>query len=116
RLEDAAPGDSLRTPHEKALSAIKLMNSTDALDHLRALARFDEADNIYRGVYRSREQPDGLHQELQVLRANAALEVAADALRALRSRGLDEAEASRENSIIVLRGRRDEQRAWGKFD
>ena len=92
RLEAAAPGDALRSPHEKALSAIKLSNSTDVLDHLRALARFDEADSIYRGVYRARAQPDGLHQELQVLRANAALEVAADALRALRARGLDEAE------------------------
>jgi len=92
RLEAAAPGDPLRAPHEKALSAIMLMNSTDALDRLRALARFDEADSIYRGVYRTREQPDGLHQELQVLKANAALEAAADALRALRARGLDEAE------------------------
>ena len=40
-----------------ALSGVKLMNSTDLVDHLRAVARLDQATPLYEEYYRQREQP-----------------------------------------------------------
>ena len=83
RVEGTPAGDRARKAHEAALEGVKLMNSSDPIDHLRAVSRLDAANTLYTELYSDREAPDNLFNEIQVLRGNAALETAGDVLRAL---------------------------------
>ncbi|MFI5349580.1 MAG: AAA family ATPase, partial [Elusimicrobiota bacterium] len=83
RVEGTPAGDRARKAHEAALEGVKLMNSSDPIDHLRAVSRLEAANALYTEYYSDREAPDNLFNEIQVLRGNAALETAGDVLRTL---------------------------------
>ncbi|MFI5347760.1 MAG: AAA family ATPase, partial [Elusimicrobiota bacterium] len=78
-----AGDDELKSADAEALAAVKLLNSTDPLDHLRAVARLDRANAEYVRVFRARGRSESIHEEIQILMGNAALEAAGDALRGL---------------------------------
>jgi ATP-dependent Clp protease ATP-binding subunit ClpC len=69
--------------HENALAGVKFLNSTDPLDHLRAVSRLENAGQRYAEMRRAGGDTDGIYAEIQVLKSNAILEVSGDALRAL---------------------------------
>ncbi|MDE2510837.1 MAG: ATP-dependent Clp protease ATP-binding subunit, partial [Elusimicrobia bacterium] len=66
---------------EDAKTSVKLLNSTDPLDHLRAVARLDSVSVRSAQSLRAQPRQDGFHQEIQILLANAVLESAGDVLR-----------------------------------
>jgi ATP-dependent Clp protease ATP-binding subunit ClpC len=84
RLDDRSPSaDALRPALETAAAALRRFNSPNPLDHLRAVAQFKEAEEQLAEARRAGAEAGRLHEELRVLSANAVLEAAGDALRAL---------------------------------
>jgi len=90
RLEESSSNaNALRPSLETALAGARLLNSPNALDHLRAVARLEKAKEELMVARRAGADEGRLHEEFGVLYANSVLEVAGDALRALE-RSLDE--------------------------
>jgi len=75
--------EGLGDTHADALAAVKLLNSTDPLDHLRAVARLDKAKADYVRLLRAAGRHDAIFEEASILFGNAVLEAAGDALRGL---------------------------------
>jgi ATP-dependent Clp protease ATP-binding subunit ClpC len=83
------PLGPLKAAYTAAVSATRSMNSPDALDRLRAVAMFEEAKAMFAAAP-GRDGSRKAFELMGVLQANAALEAAADALRA-SAKGAQEA-------------------------
>jgi ATP-dependent Clp protease ATP-binding subunit ClpC len=75
--------EALKAALDDSIAGVRRLNSVDPIDHLRAVARLDSARNRYAEALRGRPQSGNIYEETNILFANAVVEAAGDALRAL---------------------------------